>query len=136
MNKHLFRLAAAGAACLIAGTAALAQPMPPDGPDRHGLAGHPRLAGLELSEAQQDRVFAILHEGAPRRREIDKAERKARAPEFDQGKAAQHAQALGQAIADEAMLRLRQDTRIMAVLTPEQRARLERRQDRQASDAR
>lgn len=140
MNKLSVHLAACIAACLLAAPAVLAQPMPPGGighPGRMegpGPGGHPRLAGLDLSEAQRDRVFAILHEAAPQRRELDKAERKARealremagSPQFEQKKAEQHAQALGQAVAGEALLRLRTDARIMAVLTPEQRAQLER----------
>lgn len=141
MNKLSVRLAAAIAACILKAPAVLAQPMPPEGVDHpgriegHGPGGHPRLAGLDLSEAQQDRVFAILHAAAPKRRELDRAERKARealremagSPGLDQAMAAQHAQALGKAIADEALLRLRTDARIMAALTPEQRAQLERR---------
>ena len=107
-------------------------PFPPFGPGPH--AGPPFLRGLDLSEAQQDRVFAILHAQAPRRRELDKAERKAgqaldelaRAPQLDEARAAASAQALGQAIADQEVLRLQTDARIKAVLTPGQRTQLER----------
>lgn len=107
-------------------------PFPPFGPGPHG--GAPFLRGLDLSEAQQDRVFAILHAQAPRRRELEKAERKAgqalrelaRAPQFDEARAAASAQALGQAIADQELLRLRIDAQLKALLTPEQRARLDR----------
>lgn len=107
-------------------------PFPPFGPGPH--AGPPFLRALDLSEAQQDRVFAILHAQAPRRRELEKAERKAgqalaelaRAPQLDETRASASAQALGQAIADQELLRLRTDAQIKAVLTPEQRARLDR----------
>ncbi|MEH6435485.1 Spy/CpxP family protein refolding chaperone [Massilia sp. DD77] len=139
MNTFSLQLAAAWAACLIAAPAALAHPGR-DGPPMEGRMAHarhggpPHLAGLDLSEAQQDRVFAILHEAAPKRRELDKAERKARealrelagAPQVDAAKAGKHAQALGQAISDQELLRLRTDSQVRAVLTPEQRARLER----------
>jgi Spy/CpxP family protein refolding chaperone len=109
-----------------------AGPFPPFGPGAH--AGPASLRGLDLSEAQQDRVFAILHAQAPKRRELEKAERKAgqalgelaRAPELDEARASASAQALGQAIADQEVLRLRTNAQIKAVLTSEQRARLDR----------
>lgn len=145
---------AAVAAALLIGTSAFAQaggpdegpgrapagPHAPDGPGprgfaRGGPAGLPFLRGLDLSPAQQDRVFAILHEGAPQRRELDKAWRKARrevralagAATFDQARAAAGTRALGQALADREMLRLQTTARLMAVLTPEQRERLDAR---------
>src|SRR5690349_1754018 len=90
MNALLPRIAAIlGVACLagaLHAPAALAQSMPPDleragthgGPGRGpGRGAHPLLEGIELSEAQQDRLFAIMHEAAPKRREHDKAQRKA-----------------------------------------------------------
>ena len=137
------RAAALLSACLLAAPAVLAQPMPTAdapfdpaapafGPGLH--AGPPFLRGLDLSEAQQDRVFAILHAQAPKRREFEKAERKAgqglgelaRAPQLDEARASASAQALGQAIADQELLRLQTDAEIKAVLTPEQRAQLDR----------
>ncbi|MBQ5947733.1 Spy/CpxP family protein refolding chaperone [Massilia sp. ST3] len=147
MHKMSLQLAAALAACLIAAPAALAQPGR-DGPPmerrmeppRHGgHSGHQRLAGLDLSEAQQDRVFAILHDAAPQRRELDKAERKAHgalremagAAQFDAATAGRHAEALGQAVAGQELLRLRTDAQLMAVLTPEQRAQMQRAPRRQ-----
>ncbi|WP_020652088.1 Spy/CpxP family protein refolding chaperone [Massilia niastensis] len=155
MTLTSLRAAAAFAACLLATPAVLAQPMPPGGDarpgqdgapsegrahERRGPGGLPHLRGLDLSEAQQDRVFAILHEQAPKQRELDKTERKARealralrgAPQFEQSKAAPHAQALGQAIADQEILRLRTDARIMALLTAEQREQLKKPQQRGA----
>lgn len=143
--------ACAVAACLLAAPAVLAQPMPPDGPgfdgpgveQADGPGDGPRgpmergvppfLRGLDLSEAQQDRVFAILHAEVPKQRELEKAEHKAgealreleRAPALDQVKAAASAQALGQAIADQEMLRLQTGAELKAVLTPQQRAQLD-----------
>lgn len=129
-------------ACLLAAPAVLAHPMPPfDGPDAgpglEQLDGHaggpPFLRGIELSEEQQDRVFAILHDQAPQRRGLHKAERKAvqslrelaRAPQLDEARASASAQALGRAIADQELLRLQTGARIKAVLTPAQRAQLD-----------
>lgn len=145
------RAAALLSTCLLAAPAVLAQAMPPaDGPGIEqgdgpfgpprpafgpGLhAGPPFLRGLALSEAQQDRVFAILHAQAPKWRELEKAERKAgqaldelaRAPQLDEARASASAQALGQAIADQELLRLQTDAQIKALLTPEQRAQRDR----------
>ena len=100
-------------------------------PPRHG-PGLAFLRGLELSEAQQDRLFAILHAEAPQLREQDKQERKAREAlramfdtgEFDEPRAALHTKALGQAVAARELLRVRTAGRVMALLTPEQRARI------------
>ncbi len=154
MNALLPRIAAiVGGACLaglLHAPAALAQSMPPAGQERadaggtgpergpgHGPRGpgrgaHPLLDGIELSEAQQDRLFAIMHEAAPKRREHDKAERRAiealraasRADKFDDAKAATAAQALGAAVAAEELLRVRTDAQVMALLTPQQREQL------------
>ena len=99
------------------------------------------LQGLNLSEAQRDRVFAIMHAQAPALREQGKAVRKAReemcaltfSGEFDEGRARAAAQKASQAMADMAMLRARTHNEVFKVLTPEQqaqlRARLERRHD-------
>ena len=104
-------------------------------PSHHrGAPGLPFLRGLNLSETQQDRLFAILHAEAPQLREQDKIEDKAHAAlhamadagEFDEAKASRHAAALGQAVAARAMLRLRTAGRVMALLTPEQRAQIRR----------
>ena len=139
MTLHSIRsaVATAFAACVLLAPAIHAQPMPPGGPllDDAGPGfgpGAPFLRGLDLSEAQQDRVFAILHEQAPKRRELEKAERKAHdalhalsgGTEFDAAAAGAQAQAFGRAIAGQELLQLRTDAQLMAVLTPEQRAQL------------
>ncbi|WP_229467228.1 Spy/CpxP family protein refolding chaperone [Massilia sp. Mn16-1_5] len=100
--------------------------------------GLPFLRGIALSDAQQDRLFAILHAEAPQLREQDKIERKAHealrsmfeAGDFSEAKAAAHTRALGQAIAARELLRVRTAGQVMALLTPEQRARLK--QEREA----
>lgn len=146
--------ATAFSVCLLASPAVLAQPMPqPDGPEHDGPGrggppfGHmherhgdprpfgppPFLRGLALSDAQNDRIFTILHGQAPRRRALAMAERKANealgavaaAPELDRAAASAAAQALGQAIADQELLRLQTRAQLKAVLTPAQRAQLD-----------
>ncbi|MGG7606015.1 Spy/CpxP family protein refolding chaperone [Massilia sp. BKSP1R2A-1] len=152
MKALLPRLAAIlGGACLagaLHASAAFAQSMPPElerpdargGPDRGpdhgprnpGRGAHPLLEGIDLSEAQRDRLFAIMHEAAPKRREHDKAQRKAfealraasGADRFDDARAAAAAQAFGAAVAAEALLRVRTDAQVMAMLTPQQREQL------------
>jgi len=158
MNLHLqlrlLRAAAALSACLLATPAVLAQEGPPDVPapcDAPGAGaggvggpGARFLRGLDLSEAQQDRVFTILHEQVPQRRQLDQAERRAHealralagGPALDQAKASTAARALGQAIADGEMLRLQTDARLLAVLTPAQRAELAARREERSGPPR
>jgi protein CpxP len=150
------------AATVAAAPAAFAEPMPvtpppgermagaDHGPDagpgpgeRRGPGGHgprhgpngpglPFLRGIDLSEAQEDRLFAILHAEAPQLREQDKAEDKAHealramleSGDYNEAKAAAHTKALGQAIATRELLRVRTAGQVMALLTPEQRAQL------------
>jgi Spy/CpxP family protein refolding chaperone len=118
----------------------------PGGPGWHGFGGHGpgapgpdmpfgRMHGLKLSEAQQDKLFAIMHAQAPQRREHEKAIRKAHealrelghADKFDDAKAAALARDLGQAVAAEALLQARTEAQALAVLTPEQREQLRQR---------
>jgi protein CpxP len=103
---------------------------------RHGVKGPglPFLRGIDLTEAQEDRLFAILHAQAPQLREQDKIEDKAHealrsmldAGDFNEAKASGHAKALGQAIAARELLRVRTAGQVMALLTPEQRAQIKR----------
>jgi Spy/CpxP family protein refolding chaperone len=118
------------------------------GPAWHGFGGHGpgapgpdmpfgRMHGLKLSDAQQDKLFAIMHAQAPQRREHEKAIRKAHeglrelahADRFDDAKASALSRELGQAVAAEALLHARTAAQALAVLTPEQREQL--RQHRQ-----
>lgn len=108
----------------------------PDGPFDHRPPGPMgplgQLRRLDLSEAQQDKLFAIMHASAPQRREQEKAERKAHEAlramageaRFDEAKAAAAARDLGQAVAAGALQRARIEAQVAAVLTPEQRERL------------
>jgi Spy/CpxP family protein refolding chaperone len=115
---------------------------PPRGHMMHeqgrGAGGHgsaPRfLRGVVLDEAQQDKVFAIVHAQQPLLREQSKAARQAHealramagSGNFDDAKASALAQAAAKAMAAMALQRARTDAQIYALLTPEQR--------RQASD--
>lgn len=98
----------------------------------------PFMRGLNLTEAQDDKVFAILHAQAPYLREQGKAHRKAEraldemhdAGKFDDAAAAKLAQASAQAIANITLQHLRTEQKLLAVLTPEQREKLQDRQRR------
>lgn len=107
--------------------------MPPPGP-MMGAHGHhergPGFAhGADLTDAQEDKVFAIMHAQEPKRREYrrtlhdsQEALRTLRnAEQFDDAKAASLAQAAGNALAALALLDARTDAQVRAVLTPEQR---------------
>jgi Spy/CpxP family protein refolding chaperone len=90
------------------------------------------MHGLKLSEAQHDKLFAIMHAQAPQHYENEKAIRKAHeglhelahSGKFDDAKAGALARDLGQAVAAEALLQARTAAQALAVLTPEQREQL------------
>ncbi|HUA24890.1 MAG TPA: Spy/CpxP family protein refolding chaperone [Steroidobacteraceae bacterium] len=92
----------------------------------------PYLIGINLSEAQQDKVFAILHAAAPQLREHEKAARKARealhrlgqSADYDGGKATGLAQAQADADGQLELLRARADHDIYLLLTPDQKSKL------------
>lgn len=99
-------------------------PGPGFGPGRHGPA---------LTEAQQDKLFALRHAAEPAARERDKAMRHAHAAlremvdsgHFDESTAAALAQSIGQAAAADALQHAREQARFLALLTPEQRTALQ-----------
>ena len=118
------------AASLTIVSLATAQPTPPQ-PSMQGEHGPgPRL---QLTEAQQDKLFALHHAAEPAQRERDKAIRRAQdslrelagSPRFDDSKAAALAQTLGQAFAAEELDHAREQARFLALLTPEQRAAMQ-----------
>ncbi|MYM39842.1 Spy/CpxP family protein refolding chaperone [Duganella qianjiadongensis] len=92
----------------------------------------PFLHGLDLTEAQQDKVFAILHAQAPYLREQGKAAAKAhealramgRAEQYDDAKAAALAKEAATAMANIALQHVRTEQKLLAVLSPEQRKKL------------
>lgn len=89
----------------------------------------PFFHGLELSEAQEDKAFAILHAEAPYLREQFKAAAKARealralasADKYDDAKAAALSREAATAEANIALQHVRTQQKLLAVLTPEQR---------------
>jgi len=106
-----------------------------DGP-RGG--GYGVFLGIELTEVQEDKVFAILHGQAPYLREQQKAEDKAmralhelrNADKYDDASASKLAQAAAQAHASILLQEIRTHHKLLAVLTPEQRKQLVERKPR------
>ncbi len=109
----------------------------PKGPGPFGHGGG-FLRGIELTEAQEDKIFTILHGQAPYLREQHRAEEKAMralhelrdAAKFDDAGAARLAQAAAQAHANITLAEIRTHQKVLAVLTPEQRQALDERKPR------
>jgi len=104
-----------------------------------GMPGEaPFLRGLDLTEAQQDRIFTIIHGQVPYLREQHKAREKADralfelhgAAKYDDAAAARLAQASAQAMANITLQHLRTEQKVLAVLTAEQRRQVEDRKAR------
>ena len=147
-TRSLSALALAAALVAAPLAASAASGMPDDGGSRHhqkgghefgrhhgGFGHHGGDRGfraLDLTQDQQDRIFKIRHEQAQAVYDQKKALRAARtalrdvarADAFDEAKARQAADALGQAQAQLALLRTQTQAQIHAVLTPEQRQKL------------
>lgn len=96
-------------------------------------AGEARmLRGLDLTEAQRDKVFALRHEQAPKLREQGKIVRDsyrelrklALSDTYDEAKARDISERGAQAIAQIAQLRAHTGNEIYKLLTPEQRQKL------------
>ncbi|MYM83611.1 periplasmic heavy metal sensor [Duganella sp. FT50W] len=137
IKRHLLLAAVLATPLLTMGGAARADDMhggpmhagPP--PFARGEPGGPPpfLGGVELTAAQQDQVFAILHAEAPYLREQGKLAANARealralagADQYDDAKAAALAQDMAAAEANLALQRARTQQKLRAVLTPEQR---------------
>lgn len=103
-----------------------------EGPGMHEKeATPPFLRGIELSEAQQDKIFSIMHQQAPLLREQAKAAHKAHealrtlaaSGQYDEAKARTLADSGARAMAEIALLHARAEQQIRALLTPEQRKR-------------
>ena len=98
-----------------------------DGEMRHGLHA------LNLSEAQRDQIFKIHHDQAPAFREQMKKVRAsreqlqtlARADRLDDAAVRRAADTQAKAISDLAVMRVQTASRVRAVLTPEQKTRLD-----------
>ena len=110
--------------------------------DFHGRAHHGgpmmQLRGLDLSEAQRDQVFKIFHAQAPAFHEQMKQLRESRtalreaasSDRYDAGKAQAAADAQGKAVAQLALLRVQTAQQVRAILTPEQRTKLDEMRNR------
>lgn len=104
---------------------------PPGGPIADGVP--PFLRGVELTEAQRDKIFALTHAQAPALREqfkaLDKAQRELHALVFqgpyDEAKARALADAASRAQAEILFARARTDAQILQWLTPAQRKQLD-----------
>lgn len=113
---------------------ALAQPGPPPGLP-------PFLHGIELSETQQDKVFAATYAQAPELREQEKIAFKAHeqlralaaSSAYDDVKASALANTAAQAMAKISLLHARLEQQLLAVLTPEQRQKAQQRDDARQS---
>jgi protein CpxP len=115
-------------------------PPPPRGAEFGGFPGGgvgfgapPFLAGLKLTDEQQDKVFAIVYAAAPAVRDQAKALRKAHealhdineSPQYDENKVKSLADSAAKADSQLTVLRVRTEHEIYALLTPEQRKQLE-----------
>lgn len=93
----------------------------------------PFLHGLNLDEAQKDKIFAIMHAQAPAMRQAGKNAHKAHAElhqltmsgKFDEARAKALAEASGRAMSEMLLLRARGEAQVYAVLTDEQRKKID-----------
>lgn len=95
-----------------------------------GKGGMPHhFKALNLTQDQQDKVFAIMHEQAPVKYAQHKQQREtmealrtlAQADKFDEAKAQQLSEQLGKLEKEKALSRIKTEAKINALLTPEQR---------------
>lgn len=92
----------------------------------------PYLHRLNLSDAQRDKVFAIVHAQVPTMRDKAKALHKVEddlrelmaAPDYSEAKARALADTAAQAMAAMTLVRAKVDRQVFEVLTPEQRKQL------------
>lgn len=144
LNPYLAGLLIASSLALAVPTAVQAHPMGRFGAAeghemRGGMRGGMRfLRGLDLTEAQRDQVFKIFHDQAPAMRERMKAARAAQqelrkaaiSPNFDAARARELADTAAKAHAEVALMRAESTSKVMALLTPEQRAKVEQARER------
>ncbi len=106
---------------------------------RHGGPGMmggdmmpPHLRGLNLTEAQRDKIFEIMHAQAPAMRDQAKALRKAEddlrgltaAADYSDAKARSLADTAAKAMSEMTLARVKAERQVFEVLTPEQRKQL------------
>lgn len=108
------------------------------GPESHfghgpGEGAPPFLHGAKLNDAQQDKVFALLHAQAPQARQLARSAFKADSElrqlgissQYDETKAKALAEASAKAHAELALLQARTAHQLYALLTPDQKKKLE-----------
>lgn len=108
------------------------------GPGERGMMGGAYLRGLDLTEAQRDKVFAVMHANAPAMREQGKILRATRdelaklalSNDYDEAKVRALTDRSAQATSTIAQLRTRGMNEIFRTLTPEQQAKVIERQAR------
>ena len=91
------------------------------------------LRALNLTEAQRDQIFKIHHDQAPAFRDQmkkvrasrDELQKLARADKFDQAAVRRAADTQAKALSDMAVMRVQTQNQVRAVLTPEQKAKLD-----------
>jgi Spy/CpxP family protein refolding chaperone len=132
------------AAVLAAASLALAVPAAQAHPE--GFHGHERrgdmrfMRRLDLTDAQRDQVKKIFEQQAPAMRERMEAARTAQqelramamSPNFDSGRARDLADTAAKAHADAAVIRAEGMSKVFALLTPEQRAKVEQARERRS----
>lgn len=104
----------------------------PEGPDGDFFPMPPYLHGMDLTDAQRDRLFAMFHAQMPAQRELGKAMAKARAElfkmsvseQYDDAKAKTLAQTLAGQLAERERQHAQLDNQVYRLLTAEQRAQL------------
>mgnify|MGYP003476963651 FL=1 len=137
-------IVAAGVALAVPLTAVAFQGHPVGHHGCGGFAGHggpgmmggemmpPHLRGLNLTEAQRDKIFEIMHAQAPAMRDKAKALRKAEddlraltaAADYSDAKARSLADAGAKAMSEMTLARAKAERQVFEVLTPEQRKQL------------
>lgn len=131
MKNHVASFLLASSAALGLPPLALAQEAPPMPPMIE-------LRALNLSPAQEDQVFKIFHEQSPARHEQLKQLRAAHealarlaaAEPFDVARAREAADQEGRVYGQLALLHAQGMARVRAVLTPEQRAKMDQGRER------
>lgn len=121
-------------ACSMPLLALAQQDAAPDDPLARAMQGPPPglppfLYGIDLSEAQQDKIFAATYAQAPLLREQEKIAFKAHeqlralaaSSAYDDAKASALASTAAQAMAKISLQQARLEQQLLAVLTPEQR---------------
>lgn len=96
------------------------------------FGGFGAMRALDLSEAQQDKIFALRHDLAPKMREQMKAVREAsvnlrelmEADKYDEARVKDLADARAAAMSEMTQMRLQTEHQVVQLLTEEQRAKL------------